>query len=280
MPELVIEGLRATVAGTEILRGVDLTVRSGEVHAVMGPNGAGKSTLSHVLMGRPGYQVTGGSVTLDGVDLLALPTWERAQAGLFLVMQYPTEVPGVSLVDSLSAAFAASGRDPEGMRARMAAEAERIGFDERFLERPLNVDLSGGEKKRNETLQLGVLEPRFAILDELDSGLDVDALRACARRVEEATESGLGVLCITHYTRVLTELRADRVHILVRGEVRDSGGPELADRLEDEGYAAWTRPDDEPVAAARPLDVFGDASFADQEPVAEDPFGPGPFAAS
>lgn len=285
MAELIIEGLRANVGGTEILRGVDLTVRSGEVHAVMGPNGAGKSTLSHVLMGRPGYEVTGGSVTLDGVDLLTLPTWERAQAGLFLVMQYPTEVPGVSLVDSLSAAFAAAGRPTDDIHDRMVDEAERIGFDERFLDRPLNVDLSGGEKKRNETLQLGVLAPRFAILDELDSGLDIDALRACARRVEAATKPGpdgapgLGVLCITHYTRVLNELKADRVHILVRGEVRDSGGPELADRLEDEGYAAWTRPEDEvaPVAA-RPLDVFGEGSFAEQEPVVDDPFGPGPFA--
>ncbi len=280
MSELVIEGLRATAAGTEILRGIDLTVRSGEVHAVMGPNGAGKSTLSHVLMGRPGYEVTGGSVTLDGQDLLALPTWKRVQAGLFLVMQYPTEVPGVSLVDSLSAAFAASGRDAEGMRARMAEEAARIGFDDRFLERPLNVDLSGGEKKRNETMQLGVLDPAFAILDELDSGLDIDALRACARRVEEATETGMGVLCITHYTRVLAELKADRVHILVRGEIRDSGGPELADRLEDEGYAAWTRPEDEAAPrAAQPLDVFGEGSFAEQEPVPDDPFGPGPFGA-
>lgn len=280
MAQLIIEGLRATVAGTEILRGVDLAVRSGEVHAVMGPNGAGKSTLSHVLMGRPGYEVTGGSVTLDGVDLLALPTWERAQAGLFLVMQYPTEVPGVSLVDALSASYTAAGKPTDDMRARMADEAERIGFDERFLHRPLNVDLSGGEKKRNETLQLGVLDPRFAILDELDSGLDIDALRACARRVEAATETGLGVLCITHYTRVLSELKADRVHILVRGEVRDSGGPELADRLEDEGYAAWIRPEDENAAsqARREIDVFGDASFAEQEPVVDDPFGPGPFA--
>jgi Fe-S cluster assembly ATP-binding protein len=161
----------------------------------------------------------------------------------------------------------------------MEAEAQRIGFDDKFLDRPLNVDLSGGEKKRNETLQLGVLQPRIAVLDELDSGLDVDALRACARRVEAATEEGLGVLCITHYTRVLTELRADRVHILVRGEIRDSGGPELADRLEDEGYAAWTRPDDEEVpTAVMPLDVFGEASFADQAPVDDDLFGPGPFA--
>ncbi len=279
MSQLVIEGLRATVAGTEILRGVDLTVGAGEVHAVMGPNGAGKSTLSHVLMGRPGYEVTGGSVTLDGVDLLALPTWERARAGLFLVMQYPTEVPGVSLVDALSASYAAAGKPVDDVRARMAAEAERIGFDERFLDRPLNVDLSGGEKKRNETMQLGVLDPRFAILDELDSGLDIDALRACASRVEAATETGLGVLCITHYTRVLSELKADRVHILVRGEIRDSGGPELADRLEDEGYAAWVRPEDEAATGPKgPTDVFGAGTFADAEPVPDDPFGPGPFA--
>jgi len=277
--ELVIEGLRAEVEGREILRGVDLTVRAGEVHAVMGPNGAGKSTLSHVLMGRPGYRVTGGTVTLDGVDLLALPTWERARAGLFLVMQYPTEVPGVSLLDSLTAALDGTGRDVSELPALMAAEAERIGFDERFLDRPLNVDLSGGEKKRNETLQLGVLAPRFAVLDELDSGLDVDALRACARRVEAATEEGLGVLCITHYTRVLHELHADRVHILVRGEIRDSGGPELADRLEEDGYAAWLRPEDEVASGPRPVDVFGSTTMADLDPTPEDPFGPGPFAA-
>ncbi|MGE3621903.1 MAG: Fe-S cluster assembly ATPase SufC, partial [Acidimicrobiia bacterium] len=204
--ELRIEGLRAGVAGREILAGIDLVVRSGEVHAVMGPNGSGKSTLSHVVMGRPGYEVLGGSVTLDGVDVLALEPWERAQAGLFLAMQYPTEVPGVGLGAALEAAFVAGGRDPALVGARVAAEAARIGFDERFLDRALNVDLSGGEKKRNETLQLAVLEPRFAILDELDSGLDVDALRACARRVEAATEEiGLGVLAITHYSRLLHE---------------------------------------------------------------------------
>ncbi|HEY7938444.1 MAG TPA: ABC transporter ATP-binding protein, partial [Acidimicrobiales bacterium] len=184
MSELVIQGLRAEAGGREILRGVTLTVRSGEVHAVMGPNGSGKSTLSHVLMGRPGYTVTGGTVTLDGVDVLAMAAWERAQAGLFLAMQYPTEVPGVSLEDALAAAFTAAGRDVAEVPELVLAEAGRIGFDERFLTRPLNVDLSGGEKKRNETLQLGVLRPKFAILDELDSGLDVDALRACARRIE------------------------------------------------------------------------------------------------
>src|SRR5664279_5291669 len=177
--ELVIEELRAGIPGREILRGVSLTVRSGEVHAVMGPNGSGKSTLAHVLMGRPGYEVLGGSVTLDGIDLLALPTWQRARAGLFLGMQHPIEVPGVSLVDSLTAARPSVpdteiGATDAGIGGRLHDEARRIGFDERFLDRPLNVDLSGGERKRNETLQLGVLRPRFAILDEIDSGLDVD----------------------------------------------------------------------------------------------------------
>ena len=193
MSELVITGLEATVDGKSILRGVDLTVKGGEVHAVMGPNGSGKSTLSHVVMGRPGYEVTGGSVTMDGQDVLAMAPWQRAQAGLFLAMQYPTEVPGVSLVALFEAAVTAAGGDPADVRERMVVEAERIGFDERFLERPLNVDLSGGEQKRNETLQLGVLLPKIAILDELDSGLDIDALRTCSRRIEEAThENGLG----------------------------------------------------------------------------------------
>ncbi|HSS08606.1 MAG TPA: ATP-binding cassette domain-containing protein, partial [Acidimicrobiales bacterium] len=156
---LLIEGLRVNVGSKEILQGIDLEVRSGEVHAVMGPNGSGKSTLSHVLMGRPGYAVTGGRVLLDGSDLLSLETWERAQAGLFLAMQYPIEVPGVSLVDTLGEAFAAAGRSREDVPALLAAEALRVGFDSRFLTRPLNVDLSGGERKRNETIQLGVLAP-------------------------------------------------------------------------------------------------------------------------
>ena len=232
-----IRGLCATVADKEILNGVDLTIRSGEVHAVMGPNGAGKSTLSGVLAGHPAYTVTGGSATLDGVDLLALEPWERARAGLFLAMQYPTEVPGVSLQEMLEEAFAASGRDRTEVAGVVAAEAARIGFDQKFLDRPLNVDLSGGEKKRNETLQLGTLRPRFAILDEIDSGLDIDALRDVSRRIEAATEEGLGVLAITHYRRLFTELRPDRVHVLVGGRIKESGGPELADTLEASGYA-------------------------------------------
>jgi Fe-S cluster assembly ATP-binding protein len=246
----VISGLRASVNGREILQGIDLTVKGGEVHAVMGPNGAGKSTLSNVLLGKPGYEVTGGSVTLDGADLLALPTWQRANAGLFLAMQYPTEVPGVSL----ESAMAASGRVSGDVHAALCAEAERIGFDERFLSRPLNVDLSGGEKKRNETLQLGLLRPKIAVLDEIDSGLDVDALRAVSRRVEELThETGLGVLAITHYQRLLAELRADVVHVLVKGRIVDSGGPELVDRLESEGYAAYAEAEVAPAGAADPF---------------------------
>jgi len=243
--ELVIEELRAGIPGREILRGVSLTVRSGEVHAVMGPNGSGKSTLAHALMGRPGYEVLGGSVTLDGIDLLALPTWQRARAGLFLGMQHPIEVPGVSLVDSLTAArpsvpAAEIGATDAGVGGRLHDEARRIGFDERFLDRPLNVDLSGGERKRNETLQLGVLRPRFAILDEIDSGLDVDALGVVGRRVQEATaEWHLGVLAITHFRRLLDVLHPDVVHVLSGGRVVATGGSDLAEIVDRTGYAAY-----------------------------------------
>ena len=243
---LEIEGLRAGVAGgggREILRGVDLTVRSGEVHAVMGPNGSGKSTLAHVVMGRPGYEVLGGSVRLDGEDVLAMTPYERAQAGLFLTLQYPTEVPGVSLQELLSYALAAAGRDPEGVDLRIEAEAARLDLDARLLGRALNVDLSGGEKKKNETLQLAVLNPAIAVLDELDSGLDVDALRSCARRIEPATETGLGVLAITHYSRLLHVLRADHVHVLAKGMIVRSGGPELAETLEQDGYVGLVGPE-------------------------------------
>jgi Fe-S cluster assembly ATP-binding protein len=196
-----------------------------------------------------------------------LPTWERATAGLFLAMQYPTEVPGVAVETLLTEALLAGGRGGSDVRGRMVAEAERIGFDARFLTRPLNVDLSGGEKKRNEMLQLAVLEPRIAVLDEIDSGLDVDALRAVSRRVEELTnEQGLGVLAITHYRRLLRELRVDVVHVLVRGRLVASGGPELADELEASGYAAYREADeaeeaDAAVAAAK-TDPFADP-FAD-----------------
>lgn len=257
MTELVIDGLHAEVEGTPILRGISLTVRGGEVQVVMGPNGSGKSTLSHVLMGRPGYEVTGGSVTLDGADVLAMAPWERARAGLFLAMQYPTEVPGVPLDQLLAASVRLEGQGDDAIAARLSAEAERIGIAPELLGRPVNVDLSGGEKKRNETLQLALLRPRIAVLDELDSGLDIDALRAVSRRIEDATnEDGLGVLAITHYNRLLRELHPDGIHILVRGEIRESGGPELADRLEEEGYAAFgvdeEAEDEGPVRPERP----------------------------
>ena len=245
MSTLQITDLRASVAGKQILHGIDLTVSSGEVHAVMGPNGAGKSTLSAVVMGKPGYEVLGGSVTLDGVDMLALPAWQRAQAGLHLVMQYPSEVPGVSLDHVMEQALVARGRSTDGLEALLDAEAARIGFAPELLHRSLNVDLSGGEKKRNETLQLAVLQPRIAILDELDSGLDIDALRDCARRVEDLTnEHHLGALVITHYNRLLEMLHPDVVHILVKGRIVQSGGPELADVLERDGYGAFSVADD------------------------------------
>jgi len=240
MTTLEIKGLAATVDGTEILKGVDLTISSGEVHAVMGPNGSGKSTLSYAIMGRPGYEVTGGSVLLDGVDMLALLPYQRAQAGLFLAMQYPTEVPGVALRSVLEAAADAGGRDPSLVAAAMSVEAEAIGFGEAFLDRPLNVDLSGGEQKRNETLQLCVMEPKIAILDELDSGLDVDALRMVSRRIQvETKERGLAVLAITHYQRLFEELHPDFVHVFADGKIQATGGPELAVEIEKNGYTAW-----------------------------------------
>ena len=259
MSVLVVEGLRAAVDGQEILKGVDLEVRAGEVHAVMGPNGSGKSTLSHVIAGRPGYEVLGGSVRIDDVELLTLPAWQRAEAGLFLAMQYPTEVPGVALRDLLRASVRTSD-DPDEIEQAMVAEAARIGFGAPFLERPLNVDLSGGEKKRNETLQLGVLRPRFAILDELDSGLDVDALRIVSARIEEATEEDeLGVLAITHYSRLFEQLRPDVVHVFAGGRIQETGGAELATELESTGYERWVEPAAaKPSAASLPDDPFAD----------------------
>jgi Fe-S cluster assembly ATP-binding protein len=246
----------------------------------MGPNGSGKSTLAHVLMGRPGYEVTGGTAHLDGLDLLALAPWQRAQAGLFLALQYPTEVPGVSLADLLATSARAAGRPADGIAAAITAEARRLDLDPRLIDRPLNVDLSGGEKKKNETLQLGVLRPAIALLDELDSGLDVDALRACARRIEAETQPaaeggrGLGVLAITHYNRLLHELRADHVHVLAKGTIVRSGGPELALELEAEGYAGVVGADLVSDDEGTPVAV---------RPTIDDPFGgpggaPDPFA--
>ncbi|HXR55065.1 MAG TPA: Fe-S cluster assembly ATPase SufC [Acidimicrobiales bacterium] len=238
---LKISGLRAELGGVEILHGIDLEVDAGEVHVVMGPNGSGKSTLAHALMGRPGTKVTAGSIAIGGTELAGLPSWQRARAGLFLALQHPIEVPGVRLEAVLTEALRATDGDAEGVADALRAEADAIGFDRRFLDRALNVDLSGGERKRNEILQLGVVRPRFAVLDEIDSGLDVDALRAVARRVERATaEWGLGVLAVTHFRRLLEELRADRVHVMVAGHIVAEGGPELADELDTSGYGAYS----------------------------------------
>jgi Fe-S cluster assembly ATP-binding protein len=252
MSVLEIRGLRAAVGGREILRGIDLSVASGEVHAVMGPNGAGKSTLGKVLLGHRGYEVLGGSARLDGVELLELPTWKRAAAGLFLAPQDPVEVPGVALAAVVAEAFAARGHDDklgaDALATRLSDQAAAIGVRESLLRRGLNVDASGGEKKRLETLQLVALAPRIAVLDELDSGLDVDALRDVAEAVaaaarsssrDEAGKAPLGVLAITHYRRLLSVLEPDRVHVLVGGRIVASGGPELADELERSGYAAY-----------------------------------------
>ncbi len=239
MSELIVDQLAVKVGGSQILSGVSLTVPGGEVHAVMGPNGAGKSTLSNAIMGRSGYEVTGGTITMDGQDMLALDTFERAQAGLFYVMQAPTEVPGVSMFDMLTASLSAQGTASTDLAATLSAEAAAIGFDVALLERSLNVDLSGGEKKRSETIQMSVLAPKVAIIDELDSGLDVDGLRTVAQRVEKLTNDGLGVLVITHFPRLLHELNADRVHVLAQGKIVTSGGPELAIELEQTGYGAY-----------------------------------------
>jgi len=250
MSVLRINGLRVRVAGKEILHGVDLEVSSGEVHALMGPNGSGKSTLSNALMGHPDYEVVGGSVTLDGEELLGLPTHVRAAKGLFLALQYPVELPGVHLEPMLREALTARGADGfHKLPALLAAEAQAVGLAPAAVARAVNVAFSGGEKKRNETVQLAVLRPKIALIDEIDSGLDIDALREVARRIELMTQPGddgrepLGVLAVTHYARLLTELRPDRVHVLRDGRVVASGGPELAGQLEESGYEGVGTPD-------------------------------------
>ncbi len=242
MSVLQVHGLKASAGGREVISGLDLRVESGETHAIMGPNGSGKSTLAHALMGRPGVEVTAGSVTIDGTELVGLPPYERAAAGLFLALQYPVEVPGVPVAETLREALIAKGQSVGDLEGQIAEEAERLGISTALLDRNLNVDLSGGEKKRNETLQLVLLRPRFAVLDELDSGLDVDTLRQMARRVESAKtewDPPLGVIAITHYRRLLTVLVPDAVHVLAGGRIVESGGPELAEQLEATGYAGY-----------------------------------------
>ncbi len=235
---LEVRGLHASAGGREVLHGIDLTVRSGEVHVVMGPNGSGKSTLAHTLMGRPGTEVTAGSIKIDGQELAHEPAWKRARAGLFLALQHPVEVPGVSLHSLLDAAL---GPDAAGtIDGRMIDEAKAVGLDARLLRRPLNVDLSGGERKRTEMVQLGVLRPAISVLDEVDSGLDVDALGEVARRLQLATtEWEVGILAITHFNRFLVQLEADLVHVLVGGRIVATGDAALALQLEQTGYAGY-----------------------------------------
>ena len=243
---LKIENLHATVADKPILNGLTLTVPTGEIHAIMGPNGAGKSTLAYVLGGRPGYEVTEGSVTFDGRDLFAMEPHERAAAGMFLGFQYPVEIPGVSYLQFLRESLN-SQRRSRGQKELSGAEfirlakdkATLLGMDAEMLKRPVNVGFSGGEKKRAEMVQMGIMDPKLAILDETDSGLDIDALRTVGDGINAIMRKpDKGVLLITHYQRLLDYVRPDFVHVLSKGLIVKSGGPELAHQLESEGYEA------------------------------------------
>ena len=247
MSVLEIKNLQVSViteAGNkEILRGVDLTVRSGETHAIMGPNGSGKSTLAYSIAGHPKYLITGGSVTLDGADVLEMSVDERAKAGLFLAMQYPVEVPGVSVSNFLRTAVTAIRGEAPKVRTwvgEVKAAMTSLNIDTAFSERNVNEGFSGGEKKRHEILQMELLKPKIAILDETDSGLDVDALRIVSEGVNRVKDgSDLGVMLITHYTRILRYIKPDFVHVFANGKIVEEGGPELADKLEQKGYAEY-----------------------------------------
>ncbi|MCP5028030.1 MAG: Fe-S cluster assembly ATPase SufC [Actinomycetia bacterium] len=244
VPLFHIEDLHVTIDDTEILKGVNLTVGAGEIHALMGPNGSGKSTLANVLMGSSEYEVTRGRIHFRGDDITDWDVDVRAKAGMFLAFQYPQEIAGVSVINFLRQALSArKGIDLSVLELRLSIMEwmERLDMDPAFADRYLNEGFSGGEKKRNEILQMAVLEPEFAVLDETDSGLDIDALKVVASGVQEvrADRPDLGVLAITHYQRLLDYLQPDRVHILIDGRVVDEGGPELALRLEAEGYDPW-----------------------------------------
>ncbi|WBB67421.1 Fe-S cluster assembly ATPase SufC [Micromonospora sp. WMMD812] len=248
MSTLEIRDLKVSVKLPEgelkpILAGVDLTVRSGETHAIMGPNGSGKSTLAYSIAGHPKYEITGGSVTLDGEDVLAMSVDERARAGLFLAMQYPVEVPGVSVANFLRTAKTAIDGEAPKLRTwggELRGAMERLQMDPAFAQRNVNEGFSGGEKKRHEIVQLELLKPKMAILDETDSGLDVDALRVVSEGVNRVRDTGdTGLLLITHYTRILRYIKPDFVHVFVAGRIVEQGGPELADKLEDEGYERY-----------------------------------------
>ena len=249
MSELVINNLQVSVEENEILKGVNLTIKSGEVHAVMGPNGTGKSTLAYALMGHPKYKITGGDATLDGKDLLDLDPSERSKLGLFLAFQYPVAVPGVSVANFLRTAINAhrKGQNPEDkgisipdFRKKLKEKMALLEMDESFAGRYLNDGFSGGEKKRVEILQMATLEPKFSILDETDSGLDIDALKVVAHGIKAINKEDQGVLVITHYQRILNYITPDFVHVMLNGRIVESGGPELALRLEEEGYE-WLR---------------------------------------
>jgi Fe-S cluster assembly ATP-binding protein len=243
--ELSISNLQVSVKLPDgelkpILAGVDLTVRAGETHAIMGPNGSGKSTLAYSVAGHPRYEVTGGSVTLDGQDVLAMSVDERARAGLFLAMQYPVEVPGVSVANFLRTAKTAVDGEAPKLRTwagELRGAMEKLQMDPSFAQRNVNEGFSGGEKKRHEIMQLELLKPKIAVLDETDSGLDIDALRIVSEGVNRVREQGdTGLLLITHYTRILRYIRPDYVHVFVGGRIVEEGGPELAERLESSGY--------------------------------------------
>ncbi|QDY84086.1 Fe-S cluster assembly ATPase SufC [Paenibacillus polymyxa] len=241
MTTLKIEELRSKIEGKEILKGLTLEIHGGEIHAIMGPNGTGKSTLASALMGHPKYEVTGGKVTLDNEDLLEMEVDERAQAGLFLAMQYPSEIAGVTNSDFLRTAINARREEGDEISLiRFIREMERkmkgLEMNPEFMHRYLNEGFSGGEKKRNEILQMMLLEPKFVILDEVDSGLDIDALRIVAHGVNEMRSPDRGFLIITHYQRLLNYITPDFVHVMMQGRIVKSGGPELAHRLEAEGY--------------------------------------------
>ena len=249
MSVLEIKNLHVNVEtdqGTrEILRGVNLTIKEGEIHAVMGPNGSGKSTLAYTIAGHPKYQVVQGEILLDGENVLEMTVDERARAGLFLAMQYPVEIPGVTVTNFLrTAKTAIDGEAPaiRGWVKDVRTSMSNLKMDSAFAERNVNEGFSGGEKKRNEILQLELLKPRFAVLDETDSGLDVDALKVVSEGVNRAhANTGLGILLITHYTRILRYIKPDHVHVFANGKIVESGGPELADKLENEGYEAYTK---------------------------------------
>jgi Fe-S cluster assembly ATP-binding protein len=236
---LEVRGLRAQIEGKEILKGIDLVVRQGESHAIMGPNGSGKSTLSNVIMGRPGYVVTEGEVVFKGENILRLPADQRAKRGLFLAMQYPVEVPGVSVVNFLRTAYTAvKGEQTSALafRKHMKSKMEVLGIEDDMVSRYVNQGFSGGEKKRNEILQLAVLEPEIAILDETDSGLDIDSLKQVATGIAQLIGPDLGILLITHYQRILNYITPDFVHVMMAGRIVKEGGPELARELEEKGY--------------------------------------------